>query len=379
MDQGFRCEWETPQWPPATSELPFWLVSRDEQLTPAVDDPGAQAQAQAADTSAEPEDARLLDERDDSVFKTTTYSGFKKLDVKKELVNALTLSQLEPACYWCAELAAAGHWADIWELFAQFVCKHVHLNHLVLAVYLAERMQVFEQVAKASCIGSRLPLRNHPDVRHMMAQIPFVLCDTKRKPPTSAIRIRPEDRNMDHIASRFEAPSTQFADAVCVEGDPKAIVPLINEFAYSVTARGNNPLHACYWVEWVYDYDARCRTDKDPVRCAPRPFVDVDARFSQDVVWVLWDALLREAHRRSALYERIVRSLAQLFAYQFSKTAAKRRKYMFHVAIELLCTPVTLITRVVDPGQRALLAQLLRNVDRLYLQLKHAPSRTHLT
>ena len=151
-------------------------------------------------------DSRLVNE-----FKGKTFSGFKKSNVLKELMNTLEKGKVEQSCHWSAELVCAGHFLDIWNTFITFYSNHVHLGNPKLIIYLERKLKTFVSIARSTNAENELDLRNNGVIRNIFCEIICLLCFSRKKPTIRFIHIQAEDMNITNITDKFIAPDVSFA------------------------------------------------------------------------------------------------------------------------------------------------------------------------
>ena len=311
------------------------------------------------------EDSRLL-----SDFKGITFSKFKKTDVRKELLHALMHSKLEMACYWCAELICAGHYGDIWEMIITFYTKHVHFGNIKMASYLDLRMNQFKDIQANGYSDNPLPMRNHSKIRALFCEIICALCYCKQRHSFDIVKIVKEDFDVLTLREKFKAPSNQYAEALFLEEDPQELFPAINEFAYHVS-EGRNIMFACFWFEWMMEFESLCKSKKEKIQCERRIFAKVDVKYQKDIIWMTWDVLLTEAKVRSKFVNKIMTSLLSLFSLSYSTGCQKKKRYLLYFAISLLCeTAIDTNQEIIQPVHQEELTNILANVHLFYRQIK---------
>jgi hypothetical protein len=316
-------------------------------------------------------DIEINDIRDQSSFKSITFSKFKRSDVRKELLNSLIKANIETACYWSAELICAGHYGDIWEIVILFYTKYVHIGNPKIAIYLELRTNQFKDIINTGYQGEELKLRNNSKIRRLFCEIMCVLCDAKRKHSFDTIKIQKNDFNLTNMTTRFNAPNVHFIDGIFKEDDPKELFVCMNEFAYCVSSKGNNIIDACYWIEWIIEYETVCKAKKEKCFCERRSHIQVDQKLQTDIIWLIWDVFKKEADsRNNPFINKVIKALLSLFTLKYTTSCNKKRKYIMYFIVSLLCEPIIPDEEIIRDKQKDIVANVISKIDMVYKQIK---------
>lgn len=324
-------------------------------------------------------DAEIDDIRQQKDFKGITFSEFKKADVKRELEKNLYNAKIEPACFWSAEMICAGHYADLWDAIIGFYTKHIHIGNPKLITYLELRIDNFKEIISNGYSDQELRLRNNEKMRKLFCEIMCVLCEAKKKHCYTEVKVTKVDFDLTQMTDRFKAQNITYAKDIFMKEDPKELFISVNEFAYNITDEGKNSVSACYWMEWIIEFETICKQQKYKFKCERRLFANVDPKCQMDIVWIIWDIFLTEATKRNALVQRIVNSALNIFCLRYRSGCHKKRRLLMYFVIEVFTEPFSIDEEIIKDKPKILV--ITQNINKIYKQIKineHSPKTDYL-
>ena len=101
-------------------------------------------------------------------FQNITFSNYKKTHVIKELYNSLYYEKKDESLFWTCELLCSGLVLDIWNVYIQYVCKHIHIHNPKLILYLVKKFNE-EKFRTELRKREKLPIKRTYDENDFMA------------------------------------------------------------------------------------------------------------------------------------------------------------------------------------------------------------------
>jgi len=303
-------------------------------------------------------------------FKGVSFSKYKKTEVRTQLIENIQKGKIEPACYWASELICAGHYMELWETILHYTGKYIHLGNPKIVIYLEMRYEIFREIMQKGHYTSELDLRNNLRIRQLFAEIVSVLSVSNRKHSFESIKInRMEEFDMTQMTERLKAPNVKYAESIFQAEDPKELYIAINEFAYHISPERKNMLSACYWIEWIIEFDLICKKRKEVVLCQRRTHLHVDNKSQRDIIWIIWDAIMKcTTDMGNPFILKLQQSILSLFCIKYTTASCKKRRYLLYFSVALLTETVAIDIETVS--KKEVVQNVIDKINEIYKQIK---------
>jgi hypothetical protein len=315
------------------------------------------------------EKSHINDTRKPENFKGITFSEYKKTEVKNALIENLIKGKIEQACHWSAELICAGHLIDVWETIIFYFSKYIHLGNPKLIIYLDKRYSVFRNIMLQGFYITELQLRNNETIRQLFSEIICNISLSTKKNSFEILKInREEEYDITQLTDRLKAPSIKYIDEIFKEKDPKEIFIALNEFSYNLSDDRKNMNMACYWLQWLIDFDIICKNKKEPCFLEIREIYNVENKYKKDIIWIIWDILLVYSNKKDNFIQLLVASCLNLFCVKYTTASCRKRIYLLYYTISLLTEIVP--TNIDIITNKTILYSVVEKIDEVYKQIK---------
>jgi hypothetical protein len=296
----------------------------------------------------------ISDKRTIDQFRTTTFSKYQRSAVKKELLQSLIQSKIEPSMYWLIELLCSGHVTDIWETILFFYAKHIHVSNPKLPFYIESRFTIFKQCIETS---DELSIRNNEIVRKLFAEIIIILCVSNKHHSYEIIKFNTSDFNL-LTTDRLKAPSVTFIENIFKRDDPKPLFVPLNELSYQLFSK--HTIDACYWIEWILEYTSKKKcVAQERTLCA---------KHSADSIWIVWEVFLHHSSKLHETIQKIMKSVLSLFCIRYTPACNERRRFLLYYAISLCCESISLTIPIIE--QKHVIEPIYEKCKIMYKNIK---------
>lgn len=309
----------------------------------------------------------INDIRLSSDFSKYTFSNYKKVDVIKELIKSIRNVNHENACYWSVELICGGQLIDLWDTIIGYMSKYIHIGNPKLPIYIDKCIDIFKEIVKNNSQIDEIKLRNNDNMRKLFAEIVITLCESNKKHAFSeTTKVTMLDFDISNIGNKLKAPHIKYIKNIFKEGDTKEIYIALNELYYNISDSKDSVL-ACYWIEWILEFDVMMRKNKKKNLCERRQYIPVTNLDDQvSIIWIIWDIFLDIS--KNVMTKRIINSLLNIFCLKYSKGTPKKRKYIFYFIISLLCDNINYAIPLIK--NQIKLNKVKENIHLIYKEIK---------
>jgi len=254
----------------------------------------------------------------------------------------------------------------MWHTMFESSAKHINRAAPNVFLYLVQKYELFSTYEQQYSTLAMTGIRNNHDVRTLVCEVAATVafCRKNKLPPFP--KIKPE-HDFQHltIQESLKAPSASYGRTIALKDDPLEIYVPMNELVYCLRPETRDLTRALYWTAWMLKYSSQCKKqNKVDFLCNARPNPFVDDAYSHNIIWMLWEVVLKAAEDspQAGLLKPYMDALFKLHCLRWSPAVLKNRIPFLMNAMMFVCESTTLDIHAKVPHDISLVQQLTTNV-----------------
>ena len=314
----------------------------------------------------------IMDSRPIEEFKDKTFSNFKKKDVINELFKSIEHNKLEEACNWITECIISGYCEEIFEKLVLFNSNNININNPNLPILLSRKHKTFVNSFNHLTKKDKdkiIHLRNTQSVRNLFFDIIFSLIDSSKEIKFNKHKkLKNEDFQFHNIKNKLKATMHILPSNIIRFTDPDELKIIMNEFYFHLKNENGGYYDACYWVDWLFQWEKISKKNKKKYEIESRDINNINPKYCKDPVWLLWEIIFLEANRRNDNIKNIIQNIYYFFNYNF--TPGKKRARIVLIYHCISCLTYKINTNIPIHKNKNLFIQTQCNINIMFKNKK---------
>jgi hypothetical protein len=184
--------------------------------------------------------------------------------------------------------------------------------------------------------GYEYESRNNQEIRNLFADILSILVFSKKSKKFDKLPII-NDKELSHqyILHKIKSKDMELIEKIIDDEDDREIKIAVNEIAYHLKyGKFDYILYWYLWIEKLYKFRKK---NKLPLKCKKREIKNIDIKFYDDWIWILWDIIyfqLELIMNNKLLNE--INALFYMYKWKYSNATKNKKQYLLFFALLLI-------------------------------------------
>jgi hypothetical protein len=148
--------------------------------------------------------------------------------------------------------------------------------------------------------------------------------------------------------------------------DPEEILIIMTEFQSSI--KKGLYKKGLYILSWILSYEKKMQKNGIKLRCGKRPISNIDQKYHNDLIWMVWEIILKESSKLDTVAKLQVNSLYIMYKYEYSTTQKYKRLPLLLTSIKFNTELYNITTPIINNNK--IITMAIGNINYLFHNMR---------